>query len=1405
MKPGLNTLPLLLLCVACNRAPGPVEIAISPAEPLTGDDLAAQIHSEALDEDGDSISYRFAWSQDEATRSDLTAQVVPSTETAKGEVWRVTVTAFDGELEGPAATTAVAIGNTAPTATVEFAPAEPLSTEDLEATVTGEDPDGDDLSYSWAWAVDGEPTEHTGATVPAADTTRGQVWTVTVVPSDGDDDGEPASASVNVENTPPVVDALSIEPTEPTEESTLQATVVASDDDGDTVELSYAWSVDGVLVLEGAEDSLSGEHFDRDQQVLLEVTPNDGFVEGEPVQAEPVTILNSPPSITSVSLEPSEIYEASTVSCVAQGWADADGDAEGYRYTWTVDGSEVSTDETLDGSAFDRGDTLSCTLTPSDGTDDGEPLSSASTTVLNTPPSLVSASLSPTDPTEADTLSVSLGKASDDDGDPISYAYAWTVNGARVSTAEELSGASFDRDDEVVCEITPNDGAEDGPTVTTAAVTVVNTPPVATSVLLSPSDPRTDDLLEATATATDADGDSVTWTWSWSVDGVRVTATDSSLDGESWFDKGQTVLVEATPFDGADSGAAISSSTVLVGNSPPSISAASVSPAEAYEGSTLSCLGIDWTDADDDTESYEISWTVNGYVVSTSATIDGALFDRGDSVRCMATPDDGTDTGTTRSSDPVTVRNSPPSFSGVSISPSAPTVSDAVSASVSGAADDDGDSVQAELAWYVDGSLVSQGVTLPGSAFSKGDNIQVIATPYDGADRGSPVSSSTVTAANSIPAITTVAISPSDPETDDEITVAITTSDDDGDVVSANVEWYVAGARVSALGASLDGASWFSKHDTVYAVLTPNDGEDDGAPVTTSTVTVVNAPPTAPELEILPAQPEQGVDDLVCGITAGSTDADGDSVSYSVTWLADGVSFSGTTTTMSGDTVLAADTASASSWRCSVTPHDGEEAGSAGQASVVFGLWNEPELELEEATVVLTGDESNEYAAGYMAAAGDVDGDGLGDLLVGASSYDGSIGSDAGRACLFLAASLPAAGSAALSAADSCFEGPQTMSYVGQGLTGGSDIDGDGYDDFAIGVPIYDYAETELGEVAVFLGGTTSSLAGLDFADADYLIEGDQPGGRLGQHLTMGGDIDGDGLGDLALALSRHAPLVGSATRAGWVYLFPGDSLDTPGTISAADAPIQISGEDADYYAGRYMSFLDDVDGDGLDDLAMGAYTEEEGTNTGSAYIMLAADMPSSGTGWVTDASYAFYGEAEWDSAGELNTSAGDLDGDGLGDLWVSAKGNDESHYLAGKVYLILSSSLGSPGTVSLTTADAMILGDASYSEFGGVVAALDDMDGDGLPEATFGAKRYDSYSGQAYLFLGATVATGGTISAADADHRFWSSETGAYLGSALAAPGDMDGNGSPDLAIGAALHDAGVTDGGAAFLFFTP
>ncbi len=534
---------------------------------------------------------------------------------------------------------AIGVGcNAAPEAPlVTITPSEPTTVDDLVAEIDGDytDADGDPVDYSTTWYRDGvAQPQFTELGIPASETKKGQRWKLFVQPSDGKIEGPPSEAEVTVLNTPPVVTELSLTPDEVGESDPISATAVAQDDDDDNFVFRYSWSVDGQIVLDGSQSWIDGEHFDKHDEVTVRVTANDGEEDGEPLEATPVTVRNTAPSITGAVVVPEAIYEATpAVTCLGEGWEDVDGDPEGYRVTWEVNGAAVSTAEVLDGSLFDKHDNIRCSLVPDDGEDQGDEKSSDVVAVLNTAPRVEAVALSDSAPTTTTDITVSFSPL-DDDGDDLTYSYAWYVEGVlvhaeeRVSTpTSTLASSLFVKHEEIYVQVTPHDDETDGVSEPSDVATAVNTLPVIDSLALSHTTLFTDDVISANVVTSDADGDEVTLAYAWTVDGVSAGVDSSSLAGQEWFDKEQEVQVTVTAEDTDGGTDMVTSLSVEVLNSPPTAPELSIDPEvpEAEVDDLLCSIEIDSVDVDGDDFSYTLAWDVDGvaYAAATTTFVTG--------------------------------------------------------------------------------------------------------------------------------------------------------------------------------------------------------------------------------------------------------------------------------------------------------------------------------------------------------------------------------------------------------------------------------------------------------------------------------------------------------------------------------------------------------------------------------------------------------------------------------------------------------------------------------------------------------------------------------------------------------------------------------------------------------------
>ena len=649
----LTSVVLALALSACRGAPDAMTVALSPDPAYTTDDLALVASLAAADVvHADRLDVQITWTVDGAAQADLDgAHLVPADRTAKGQVWQAAAVALNGDKAGELALASVTISNSLPVAAADVDPTTPADA-DVVASASATDADDDTVSFTWTWTVDGEPSDIATDTVPADLTTKGQVWEATVTPNDGEADGEPVVISTSIANVAPVVTEITLEPADPATDGVLTANVVAQDGDDDAVTLRYEWLVDGVVALDSAADTLDGSLFAKHQVVTARVTPNDGFVDGAPFTSDAVTVVNSAPALESATIEPAALHVTESPSCAANGWTDLDEDPEDVRYAWTVNGELVATSQAVELGAFVKGDVLACSATPWDGEVEGATVVSDSVTVLNSAPTIASAALSTPGPTEADTLSVVLAGADDADDDALSYSYSWSVNGVAVASTPTLDGSSFKRGDTITVTVTPNDGTLDGAPVTSDTATVVNSAPLMVSAVIAPANPLTNDTLSASVSASDADGDAVSYGYAWTVNGAPA-GTSATLAGEA-FSKHQVVGVSVTANDGNADSAPLAAATVTVLNSEPTPPAVELSPLHPNSKDDLSCLvTAESTDADNDSITYSIAWTVDGapyngpttQSVNPGDTVPFANTSNNQTWECTFTPDDGETTG----------------------------------------------------------------------------------------------------------------------------------------------------------------------------------------------------------------------------------------------------------------------------------------------------------------------------------------------------------------------------------------------------------------------------------------------------------------------------------------------------------------------------------------------------------------------------------------------------------------------------------------------------------------------------------------------------------------------------------------------------------------------------------------
>lgn len=242
-------------------------------------------------------------------------------------------------------------------------------------------------------------------------------------------------SAAQTENRPALVRSAQLQPDPLTRSEPISVIVEAVDPDGSAVRLTYQWFVNGEPVEGQTTASLSPELLEIGDRVSVEVTPRDAKGAGEPHRSTEALVVNAPPTVTKILFQPFPVRVGGHVEAVAES-DDPDGDDVTYEFRWFHNGEEVLgvDQQRLSTAEFVRGDEIVVEVTPSDGTDAGEPQRSEPVQVDNSPPQITS---SPPPEINGGTYSYAV-KATDPDGDELSYSLETGPPGMSIDSGSGL-------------------------------------------------------------------------------------------------------------------------------------------------------------------------------------------------------------------------------------------------------------------------------------------------------------------------------------------------------------------------------------------------------------------------------------------------------------------------------------------------------------------------------------------------------------------------------------------------------------------------------------------------------------------------------------------------------------------------------------------------------------------------------------------------------------------------------------------------------------------------------------------------------------------------------------------------------------------------------------------------------
>jgi Ca2+-binding RTX toxin-like protein len=436
------------------------------------------------------------------------------------------------------------------------------------------------------------------------------------------------------------------------------------------------------------------------------------------------------------------------------------------------------------------------------------------------------------------------------------------------------------------------------------------------------------------------------------------------------------------------------------------------------------------------------------------------------------------------------------------------------------------------------------------------------------------------------------------------------------------------------------------------------------------------------------------------------------------------------------------------------------------------------------------------FSGRSVSNAGDINGDGFDDLIIGADGANQSyvvFGSNSGFGAGLDLSALNGSNGFAIN-------GIAANDSSGWSVSSAGDVNGDGIDDLIIGADNADpNGITVAGQSYVVFGSNSGFGADLNLSTLNgsngFAINGIAANDRSGYSVSSAGDVNGDGFDDLIIGAKYADP--NGIRLAGQSYVVFGSNsgfgagLDLS-TLNGSNG-FAINGIAVGDQSGNSVSSAGDVNGDGFDDLIIGALGASPNgiRNAGQSYVVFGSN---SGFGAGLDLStlngsngFAINGIAANDYSGWSVSSAGDVNGDGFDDLIIGARGADPNGIdFAGQSYVVFGSNSGFGAGLDLSTLNGSngfaINGIAANDRSGSSVSSAGDVNGDGFDDLIIGAKYADpngiSIAGQSYVVFGQGTTPTNQPPVANADSATTAQNTAVTIAASTLLANDTDANG---------------------------
>jgi Ca2+-binding RTX toxin-like protein len=445
---------------------------------------------------------------------------------------------------------------------------------------------------------------------------------------------------------------------------------------------------------------------------------------------------------------------------------------------------------------------------------------------------------------------------------------------------------------------------------------------------------------------------------------------------------------------------------------------------------------------------------------------------------------------------------------------------------------------------------------------------------------------------------------------------------------------------------------------------------------------------------------------------------------------------------------------------------------------------------------------------GYsVASAGDVNGDGFDDVIVGAYTANPGAGLYSGKSYVVFGKASGFATNTNLSTLDGTtgfvLNGTGAFDKSGFSVASAGDINGDGFDDIFIGA----LSATAGGDVGagssfVVFGKDTGFSSSINLSSLNgttgFRIDGIDANDVSGVSVASAGDVNGDGYDDMIIGAMMGDP--GGVSASGESYVVFGKASGfsanfDPATLDGTNG-FRLDGVAINDYSGRSVSSAGDMNGDGFDDIVVGAFQNDAGgdSNAGASYVVFGKGTAFSASVALSSldgtTGFRLDGIDVNDKAGRVVASAGDVNGDGFGDIIIGATGADS---YTGESYVVFGKATGFASTLDLSTLNGttgFLLTGAAAGGLGSYsVASAGDVNGDGFDDVIVGAYGASAYAGESYVVFGKAsgFAASFNFSSLNGDNGFLvQGVTGSTNQSGrVASAGDVNNDGFDDIIIG--------------------